>query len=99
MQRDRVSRIRVYCEYVESLRWFSRKRRSRISGDYRSMRTGVAFLGEDVARDRLYCRIDVIELDVIAGFSISRDRSRPKPNYANHSWPSFTAESQRKPDA
>ena len=91
MQRDRIARERIHGQYIESLRRFRRERGPCIAGDHRNLRTRVADVCENVARDRLHCRIDVVELDLIAGLSIGSNRSCSKPDYADLPWSAITA--------
>ena len=64
-----------------------------------NLRSGIANIGKDIARDRLDSGIDLVELNSVAGLSIGGDCSRAEADHADLARPGIAAISDCEPHA
>src|SRR5258705_5687503 len=83
MYRDRVAGKRVDRQHVELLRLFILQGNACVSKDNVDPRGRVAEIAERSLRDGNNLRIDFVKAKIIAGFSVSRQRTSAQSNRAD----------------
>src|SRR5947209_2344960 len=78
-----ISGERVYHQDVIALRRFISQREPRIAMDHFNLRLGLTQIGEGVAGDRFYLRVDLIKTEHVSSASVSGQRAGPQPNHAH----------------
>src|SRR5579862_4942163 len=105
MQGNRVAREGIYDEHIEVLRALAVERGAGVAVGEGDCCGGIPQIGEQILRDGVHQRIDLVEADMVAGMTIGSQRSRAKADDSDVAgawnicaW-SVAAEAQSEADA